>query len=291
MAAEHAARTVAANWWQRWAALRSAGANSLKQHSPLPTCPLPAVQRPQGRPAVPGSHGGGAGGVPARHAAPARPAAKGGATNPGLLYRPGQPREVLCNRKPVERGELGWHGGCALVQTITGLRSCGCNVHWRRHALPLAPARPTIGISTPHPTPPHPAPSPSCPAHQIPPVFASLPPAQAKSTRDSFLQVFPEVFEALFRLCSDADTNVQNAASFLDNLCKVGGSRGPAWCACCVWCSASFWTTSARCAALHAVPAVHAAPALPAVPATFWTTSASWVVRCNACCACLLCVV
>ncbi len=44
---------------------------------------------------------------------------------------------------------------------------------------------------------------------------------QAKSTRDSFLQVFPEVFESLFRLCSDADTNVQNAASFLDNLVKV----------------------------------------------------------------------
>lgn len=42
----------------------------------------------------------------------------------------------------------------------------------------------------------------------------------AKSTRDSFLAVFPEVFEALFRLCSDADTNVQNAASFLDNLVK-----------------------------------------------------------------------
>ncbi|KAL4855248.1 hypothetical protein ACK3TF_004229 [Chlorella vulgaris] len=42
----------------------------------------------------------------------------------------------------------------------------------------------------------------------------------AKSTRDSFLQVFPEVFESLFRLCSDADTNVQNAASFLDNLVK-----------------------------------------------------------------------
>ncbi len=47
---------------------------------------------------------------------------------------------------------------------------------------------------------------------------------QAKSTREHFLQVFPEVFEALFRLCSDADANVQNAASFLDNLVKV-----------CVW--------------------------------------------------------
>ncbi|KAL4443824.1 hypothetical protein ABPG75_011561 [Micractinium tetrahymenae] len=42
----------------------------------------------------------------------------------------------------------------------------------------------------------------------------------AKSTRESFLQVFPEIFEALFRLCSDADANVQNAASFLDNLVK-----------------------------------------------------------------------
>ncbi|EFN60046.1 hypothetical protein CHLNCDRAFT_133275 [Chlorella variabilis] len=42
----------------------------------------------------------------------------------------------------------------------------------------------------------------------------------AKSTRDTFLQVFPDVFDALFRLCSDADTNVQNAASFLDNLVK-----------------------------------------------------------------------
>ncbi|PRW60313.1 VAC14-like protein isoform X1 [Chlorella sorokiniana] len=42
----------------------------------------------------------------------------------------------------------------------------------------------------------------------------------AKSTRESFLQVFPDVFDALFRLCSDPDANVQNATAFLDRLVK-----------------------------------------------------------------------
>lgn len=37
-----------------------------------------------------------------------------------------------------------------------------------------------------------------------------------------FQQVFPEVFDALFRLCSDPDANVQNATAFLDRLVKVG---------------------------------------------------------------------
>ena len=70
----------------------------------------------------------------------------------------------------------------------------------------------------------HALPPPPPPPQPLPPFMPRALPhlrMQAKSTRDSFLQVFPEVFDALFRLCSDADTNVQNAASFLDNLCKV----------------------------------------------------------------------
>lgn len=35
---------------------------------------------------------------------------------------------------------------------------------------------------------------------------------------------FSEVFDAMFRLCADSETNVQNAVQFLDNLVKVGGS-------------------------------------------------------------------
>ncbi|KDD71995.1 vacuolar 14 Fab1-binding domain-containing protein, partial [Helicosporidium sp. ATCC 50920] len=42
----------------------------------------------------------------------------------------------------------------------------------------------------------------------------------AKSLRARFLPVFPEVFDALFRVCADADQSVQTAASFLDNLVK-----------------------------------------------------------------------
>lgn len=59
-----------------------------------------------------------------------------------------------------------------------------------------------------------------------------LPPhvhAQAKSTRDSFLQVFPDVFDALFRLCSDPDANVQNATAFLDRLVKASGAAAAGW--------------------------------------------------------------
>jgi hypothetical protein len=82
-----------------------------------------------------------------------------------------------------------------------------------------------------HPTPLHLLPFSR--SKQIATLLPSPPLAQAKSTRDSFLQVFPEVFDALFRLCSDADTNVQNAASFLDNLCKVRLTYLNACLACC----------------------------------------------------------
>lgn len=34
---------------------------------------------------------------------------------------------------------------------------------------------------------------------------------------------FSEVFDAMFRLCADSETNVQNAVQFLDNLVKVCG--------------------------------------------------------------------
>lgn len=43
----------------------------------------------------------------------------------------------------------------------------------------------------------------------------------AKVAREDFLPFFPEVFNALFKLCADAERNVQNAAQFLDNLIKV----------------------------------------------------------------------
>lgn len=43
----------------------------------------------------------------------------------------------------------------------------------------------------------------------------------AKSTRQSFLAVFPQTFDGLFHLCADSDANVQNATAFLDRLVKV----------------------------------------------------------------------
>ena len=43
----------------------------------------------------------------------------------------------------------------------------------------------------------------------------------AKVAREDFTPFFPEVFEALFKLCADSERNVQNAAQFLDNLIKV----------------------------------------------------------------------
>jgi vacuole morphology and inheritance protein 14 len=44
----------------------------------------------------------------------------------------------------------------------------------------------------------------------------------SKSTRPAILAVFPEkIFDVLFRLCSDPDRNVQNAASILDELFKT----------------------------------------------------------------------
>lgn len=42
----------------------------------------------------------------------------------------------------------------------------------------------------------------------------------AKSTRPAILVVFPEIFDVLFRLCSDPDRSVQNASSILDELMK-----------------------------------------------------------------------
>lgn len=49
----------------------------------------------------------------------------------------------------------------------------------------------------------------------------------AKVSREAFLAFFPEVFDALFRLCADSEPNIMNAAAFLDNLVKVrrGTSR------------------------------------------------------------------
>lgn len=43
----------------------------------------------------------------------------------------------------------------------------------------------------------------------------------AKVAREDFITFFPEVFEALFKLCADSERNVQNAAQFLDNLIKA----------------------------------------------------------------------
>jgi hypothetical protein len=43
--------------------------------------------------------------------------------------------------------------------------------------------------------------------------------------RDNFIVFFSEVFDAMFRLCADSETNVQNAVQFLDNLVKVSTAR------------------------------------------------------------------
>ncbi|GAB4814784.1 hypothetical protein N2152v2_001830 [Parachlorella kessleri] len=42
----------------------------------------------------------------------------------------------------------------------------------------------------------------------------------AKSLRGSFMEVFTDCFEALFKICSDPDPSVQSAATFLDRLIK-----------------------------------------------------------------------
>ena len=42
----------------------------------------------------------------------------------------------------------------------------------------------------------------------------------AKSTRPAILVIFPEIFDVLFRLCSDPDRSVQNASAILDELMK-----------------------------------------------------------------------
>jgi vacuole morphology and inheritance protein 14 len=51
----------------------------------------------------------------------------------------------------------------------------------------------------------------------------------SKSTRPAILAVFPEkIFDVLFRLCSDPDRSVQNAASILDELMKTSiGTDAP----------------------------------------------------------------
>lgn len=50
--------------------------------------------------------------------------------------------------------------------------------------------------------------------------------AAAQVAREGFVVFFSEVFDAMFRLCADSESNVQNAVQFLDNLVKVGGMRG-----------------------------------------------------------------
>lgn len=42
-----------------------------------------------------------------------------------------------------------------------------------------------------------------------------------KSAREGFVEFFPEVFDATFRLCADPEANVQSAVQFLDSLVKV----------------------------------------------------------------------
>lgn len=44
--------------------------------------------------------------------------------------------------------------------------------------------------------------------------------------REGFVVFFSEVFDAMFRLCADSETNVQNAVQFLDNLVKVRRQMG-----------------------------------------------------------------
>uniref|UniRef100_A0A1D1ZXQ0 Vacuolar protein 14 C-terminal Fig4-binding domain-containing protein n=2 Tax=Auxenochlorella protothecoides TaxID=3075 RepID=A0A1D1ZXQ0_AUXPR len=51
----------------------------------------------------------------------------------------------------------------------------------------------------------------------------------AKSTRAAFLAAFPDVFDALFRVCADADAGVQNAAAFLNNLVKDIVAEAEQW--------------------------------------------------------------
>jgi len=51
------------------------------------------------------------------------------------------------------------------------------------------------------------------------------PAAAAQVAREGFVVFFSEVFDAMFRLCADSESNVQNAVQFLDNLVKVGGTR------------------------------------------------------------------
>ena len=43
----------------------------------------------------------------------------------------------------------------------------------------------------------------------------------AKNSRDTYLRFFSDTFDALFRLCADSATRVQNASMILDNQIKV----------------------------------------------------------------------
>jgi vacuole morphology and inheritance protein 14 len=50
--------------------------------------------------------------------------------------------------------------------------------------------------------------------------------AVGQVAREGFVVFFSEVFDAMFRLCADSETNVQNAVQFLDNLVKVSNNWG-----------------------------------------------------------------
>ena len=52
-------------------------------------------------------------------------------------------------------------------------------------------------------------------------VCKSSPLPTQQVAREGFVVFFSEVFDAMFRLCADSETNVQNAVQFLDNLVKV----------------------------------------------------------------------
>jgi hypothetical protein len=72
--------------------------------------------------------------------------------------------------------------------------------------------QPALHIACPgsHPTP--------CSSHLL---LLLLCCAVLQVARDTFIVFFSEVFDAMFRLCADSETNVQNAVQFLDNLVKV----------------------------------------------------------------------
>jgi hypothetical protein len=62
--------------------------------------------------------------------------------------------------------------------------------------------------------------------HRAAAAAAAVPVAVCQVAREGFVVFFSEVFDAMFRLCADSETNVQNAVQFLDNLVKVGAGTG-----------------------------------------------------------------